>query len=85
MTNAANDSLLSRPQFSTRQYDALFVQMDTEYSGALKPKSHPLRLVADALCTQSTPESATADDAGLWDSTKKGLPRPRYDIFYYFL
>jgi hypothetical protein len=71
VTDAPNDSLLPRPRFSTRQYDALFVQMHTEYSGALKPKSHPLRLIADALCAQSTPESATADDAGLWDSIKK--------------
>ncbi|KAH9990865.1 hypothetical protein BJV77DRAFT_1010745, partial [Russula vinacea] len=58
------DDLLPRPRFSTRQYDALFVR-------ALKPKSHPLRLIADALRAQSTGESATPEDDGLWDEIKK--------------
>jgi hypothetical protein len=71
VTDASKDNLLPRPRFSTRQYDALFIQVDTEYTGALKPKSHPLRLIADALRAQSKAESATADDADLWDTIKK--------------
>jgi hypothetical protein len=71
VVDAPKDGLLSRPRFSTRQYDALFVRVDTEYAGALKPKSHPLRLIADALHAQSTNESATPEDDGQWDAIKK--------------
>ncbi|KAH9064407.1 hypothetical protein EDB87DRAFT_1551900, partial [Lactarius vividus] len=69
--DASDDNLLPRPRFSTRDYDALFVRLDTEYIGALKPRSHPLRLIADALRAQSAPESATVEDANLWDSIRK--------------
>ena len=62
---------MPRPRFSTRQHDALLVRLETEYTGTLKPKSHPLRLIADALRAQSTSESATPEDAGLWDAIKK--------------
>jgi len=65
------DDLLPRPRFSTRQYDALFVQVDTEYTGSVKPKSHPLRLIADALRAQPTSEPAIAEDGRLWDAIKK--------------
>ncbi|KAI9509904.1 hypothetical protein F5148DRAFT_677389 [Russula earlei] len=65
------DDLLPRPRFSTRQYDALFVRLDTEYAAALKPKSHPLRLIADALRAECTNESVTAEDDSLWDAIKK--------------
>jgi Domain of unknown function (DUF1708) len=65
------DDLLPRPRFSTRQYDALFVQVDTEYTGSVKPKSHPLRLIADALRAQPTSEPAIAEDDRLWDAIKK--------------
>ena len=68
--DAWNDNLLPRPRFSTRDHDALFVRLDTEYIGALKPKSHPLRLIAEALHAQSVPESATLEDADLWDTIK---------------
>jgi len=47
------------------------VQLDTEYSGSVKPKSHPLRLVSDAFHAESSSESATAEDDGLWDAIKK--------------
>ena len=67
---ASNNNLLPRPRFSTRDYDALFVRLDTEYTGALKPKSHPLRLIAEALRAQSAPKSATVEDADLWDTIK---------------
>ena len=69
--NAWDDNLLPRPRFSTRDYDALLVRLDTEYTGALKPKSHPLRLIADALRAQSAAESASGEDADLWEAIKK--------------
>ena len=69
--DAWDDNLLPRPRFSTRDYDALFVRLDTEYIGAMKPKSHPLRLIADALRAQSAAESTTVEDADLWDTIKK--------------
>ena len=47
------------------------MRLDTEYTGALKPRSHPLRLIADAFRAQSTSESATSEDDGLWDAIKK--------------
>lgn len=47
------------------------MRLDTEYIGPLKPKSHPLRLIADALRAQSTGESASSEDDGLWDAIKK--------------
>ena len=47
------------------------MRLDTEYASALKPKSHPLRLIADALRAQSAWESATPEDDGLWDDIKK--------------
>ncbi|KAH9986184.1 hypothetical protein BJV74DRAFT_979410, partial [Russula compacta] len=69
--DAPKDNLLPRPRFSTRQYDALFVRLDTEYSGASKPKSHPLRLISDALRAQSTNGSATTEYDSLWDAIQK--------------
>ena len=59
------------PRFSTRQHDALLVRLNTEYTGTLKPKLHPLRLIADALRAQSTSESATPEDDAVWDAIKK--------------
>ena len=47
------------------------MQLDTEYTGSVKPKSHPLRLISDAFHAQSSSESATAEDDGLWDTIKK--------------
>ena len=47
------------------------MRLDTEYTGALKPKSHPLRLIADALRAQYTGESTTPDDDGVWDVIKR--------------
>ncbi|KAI0298969.1 hypothetical protein B0F90DRAFT_1729691 [Multifurca ochricompacta] len=65
------DNLWPRSRFSTRDYDALFVRLDTEYTGVLKPRSHPLRLIADALRSQSATESATSEDSDLWETIKK--------------
>jgi hypothetical protein len=47
------------------------VRLDTEYSGPSKPKSHPLRLIADALRAQSTSEAATTEDDDVWNVIKK--------------
>ncbi|KAI0297977.1 hypothetical protein BC826DRAFT_139701 [Russula brevipes] len=69
--DAPKDDLLPPPRFSTRQYDALLVRLDTEYSGPSKPKSHPLRLIADALRAQSTSEAAITEDDDVWNAIKK--------------
>lgn len=46
---AADDDLLSRPRFSTRQYDALFVRVETVLAhGAKQPKQHPIHLLLEA-------------------------------------
>ena len=47
------------------------MRLDTEYTGALKPKSHPLRLIADALRAQFTGESTPPDDDGVWELIKR--------------
>ncbi|KAI0270688.1 hypothetical protein BC834DRAFT_931437 [Gloeopeniophorella convolvens] len=65
------DGLLPRPRFSTREYDALFVRLETEYTGASKPKPHPLRLIADALQAQSASDAASSEDGLFWDTIKK--------------
>ena len=47
------------------------MQLDTEYTGSVKPLLHPLRLISDAFHAQSSSKSATAEDDGLWDTIKK--------------
>ena len=57
-------SLLPRPQFTTRLYDALFVRIEIELPyGKRKPNSklHPLSLLADAFSTE-----VEGEYAGLW-------------------
>ncbi|TFK26954.1 hypothetical protein FA15DRAFT_245889, partial [Coprinopsis marcescibilis] len=59
--------LLPRPQFTTRRYHALFVRVETELpSESLRPKSrtHPLRVVAEALA--AGPASNDGHAAALW-------------------
>ncbi|CCL98824.1 uncharacterized protein FIBRA_00829 [Fibroporia radiculosa] len=45
------DSLLPRPRLSTRRYDAIYVRVEAKLPDftTLKPKPHPLRVVADAM------------------------------------
>jgi hypothetical protein len=64
------DDLLPRPRFSTRQYDALFVRVDTELpSSGRVVKEHPLRLIAEAFSAQLSPSSGS--DGEVWDRLKK--------------
>ena len=83
-TPAADDDLLPRPRFSTRQYSALFVRVETELpdAKAAKPKPHPLRLVSDALksevehtdiCTHIIPVASTLRRR---DGKETGYPLP---------
>ncbi|KAI0035534.1 hypothetical protein K488DRAFT_82975 [Vararia minispora EC-137] len=53
--------LLPRPKVSTRLYDALYVRVDTEYSGTLKPAPHPFNTIASALSAEVVPKPE--DDA----------------------
>ncbi|EGN92638.1 hypothetical protein SERLA73DRAFT_15219, partial [Serpula lacrymans var. lacrymans S7.3] len=67
---STDDGLLSRPRFSTRQYDALFVRVDTGLSdSAKKPKQHPVRLILDAF--KAGAESSTGEHVDLWTKIKK--------------
>jgi hypothetical protein len=62
-------NILPRPRFSTRQYDALFVQIETELSPTGgQPKHHPLRLVAEAFNAIAAESGSNTD---LWETIKK--------------
>ncbi|KAI1790821.1 hypothetical protein LXA43DRAFT_1014163 [Ganoderma leucocontextum] len=67
---AADDDLLPRPRFSTRQYSALFVRVETELpdAKAAKAKPHPLRIVSDAL--KSEVELTDAQHQRIWDALR---------------
>jgi len=48
-SSVKDDNLLSRPRFSTRQYDALFIRVETLLTqSAEQPKLHPIQLLLDA-------------------------------------
>ncbi|RDB18230.1 hypothetical protein Hypma_000622 [Hypsizygus marmoreus] len=67
---SSESGLLPRPRFSTRQYDALFVRVETELSAtAEKPKHHPLRLINDAFNAENAAETGSPND--LWESIRK--------------
>jgi Domain of unknown function (DUF1708) len=55
---STNDGFLPRSRFSTRQYDALFVRVETVIPNSVKIKTrqHPLRLINDALKSETTLE-----------------------------
>ncbi|KAH6907270.1 hypothetical protein BKA70DRAFT_1104920, partial [Coprinopsis sp. MPI-PUGE-AT-0042] len=81
-------TLLPRPKFTTRLYDALFIRVETELpSEALRPtrKIHPLRIVAEAL--SSSPDTEGTDElAAVWtkiiDASKaEGSSSPLARIF----
>ncbi|KAK0216541.1 hypothetical protein EDD85DRAFT_435586 [Armillaria nabsnona] len=64
----AEEDLLPRPWFSTRQYDALYVHIDTELPTSGLPNSHhPLRLISDAFKAQS----GSTDHVELWNRIKQ--------------
>ncbi|KAH9856231.1 hypothetical protein C2E23DRAFT_882337 [Lenzites betulinus] len=62
--------LLPRPRISTRQYDALYVRIDTTVNGKpTKQKQHPLRLISDAL--KSEVELEDTKFQSVWEALKK--------------
>ncbi|KAI0830049.1 hypothetical protein BC628DRAFT_1336821 [Trametes gibbosa] len=62
--------LLSRPRISTRQYDALYVRIETTVNGkSNKQRQHPLRLIADAL--KSELELADTKFQSIWETLRK--------------
>lgn len=67
---ATEDELLSRPRFSTRQYDALFVRVESLLTyGADQPKQHPIQLLLEAF--QLPVENPTGDEhVALWNILK---------------
>lgn len=70
-TLSSDANLLSRPQFSTRRYDALFVRIDTELSDtADKPKHHPLRLIAEAFKGDTSVVDAS-EYTQVWEKIRK--------------
>ena len=72
-TPSPEADLLPRPRFSTRQYDALFVRIETEISPSSdEPRPHPLRLLSEAF-NADTSSSDNSDHAGLWGSIKKAV------------
>ncbi|OSD03794.1 hypothetical protein PYCCODRAFT_1444346 [Trametes coccinea BRFM310] len=64
-------ALLPRPRLSTRQYDALYIRVDTQLpdSKATKRKQHALRVISDAL--KSDLELADGKYKDLWEAIKK--------------
>ncbi|RPD60909.1 hypothetical protein L227DRAFT_547326 [Lentinus tigrinus ALCF2SS1-6] len=66
-----DDELLPRPRFSTRQYSALFVRVDTELpdAKAAKSKPHPLRIISEAF--KSELELTNAQYQVVWEAVQK--------------
>ncbi|KAG8215454.1 hypothetical protein J3R82DRAFT_9070 [Butyriboletus roseoflavus] len=67
---ATEDELLSRPRFSTHQYDALFVRVETLLThDAEQPKQHPIQLLLEAF--QLPFENPSGDEhVALWSTLK---------------
>ncbi|KAF5378535.1 hypothetical protein D9615_007190 [Tricholomella constricta] len=62
--------LLARPRFSTRQYDALFVRIETELSAtADQPAHHPLRLISEAFRAEATADAG--EHVTIWEIIRK--------------
>ncbi|KAG6879579.1 hypothetical protein C0992_001193 [Termitomyces sp. T32_za158] len=65
-----NADLLARPRFSTIQYDALFVRIETELSAtADQPSHHPLRIISEAFKAEASFDAG--ENAALWESIRK--------------
>ena len=64
------DGLLTRPRFSTRRYDALFVRIEATYpdSAQIQSSRSPVGIFTDAL--KSEPRSGSGVHVYLWDQVK---------------
>ncbi|KAF9235011.1 hypothetical protein BU15DRAFT_51899 [Melanogaster broomeanus] len=66
----SGDDLLSRPRFTTRRYDSLFVRVESVLAeGAEQPKQHPIRLILEAFQLPSDAQSGN-EYLELWNSLK---------------
>ncbi|PCH42942.1 hypothetical protein WOLCODRAFT_25634 [Wolfiporia cocos MD-104 SS10] len=65
------DGLLPRPRLSTRQYDALYVRIESKLPDfkATPPKMHPLRIIASAMRSEATSEANQYDN--VWEAIKQ--------------
>jgi hypothetical protein len=70
-SSSTDEELLSRPRFSTRPYDALFVRIDTELATPTteKPKRDRLRLLAEAFKLDLPSEGG--EYTAVWDKVKQ--------------
>ncbi|CDO69960.1 hypothetical protein BN946_scf184836.g34 [Trametes cinnabarina] len=68
---AGDAELLPRPRLSTRQYDALYIRIDTQVPDAksIKRKQHALRLISDALKSELAHTDSKYKD--LWEAIRK--------------
>ena len=64
------DGLLTRPRFSTRRYDALFVRVEAVYADVVRipPSRSPVGVFTDAL--ESEPKSYSPSHLYLWNQVK---------------
>ena len=64
------DGLLTRPRFSTRHHDALFLRVEAVYTdnSQVEPSRSPVSILADAL--KSEPKSNSGAHVYLWDQVK---------------
>ena len=64
------DGLLTRPRFSTRRHDALFVRVEAVYADNVQtqPSWSPVGIFTDAL--KSEPKSDSGEHVYLWDQVK---------------
>ena len=79
---SSNDDLLPRPRFSTRQYDALLVRVETQLTTQRKPKHSPNKLISDAFEAEIMAEDQEYKE--LWEQIKdkrdnSGSDSPRSD------
>ncbi|KAG6818974.1 hypothetical protein H0H93_016727, partial [Arthromyces matolae] len=66
--------LLARPRFSTVQYDALFVRIETELSAtADQPSHHPLRIISEAFKAEAVADAVAVHTPELSGDVPKSV------------
>ena len=65
---ASDDDLLPRPRFSTRQYDAVLVRVETQLTTQRKPKHSANKLISDAFEAEIVAQEQECKE--LWDQIK---------------
>jgi hypothetical protein len=65
---ASDDDVLPRPRFSTRQYDAILIRVETQLTTQRKPKHSPSKLISDAFEAEIVAEEQEYKE--LWDQIK---------------